>query len=374
MPGHRPARRHPVVPPRLFLLIALLVGIAGCASQHPQFSATQEAAQYAARARHNYTPPGPPEDPWGPYITEAAARFDVPARWVRAVMRQESGGRLYEDGQLITSPVGAMGLMQVMPATFDELRVRYGLGDDPYDPHDNVLAGTAYIRELYDVYGSPAFLAAYNAGPGRLDDYLTRNRPLPDETRHYVARIAPNLGADQPNRISDGQMLAINQIPTDIPPGPRYPRHTRGPQPVALAENSRRISGYRRGEAQVLSLPDPPAPPPPRYAALEPPPHKSGFRLISRAMADTLPLRTGGPRTGEWAVQVGAFSSQTLAHGAAEAARAQAGGRVMVGAVQQNRTVLYRARVVGLSHEAAVQACGRIHGRNCIVLSPAAQG
>ncbi len=355
---------------RFVSTLALLAAVAGCAGHHSQFSSTQEAAQYAARARRDYTPPGPPSDPWGPYITEAAERFDVPARWVRAVMHQESGGRLYEDGQLITSPVGAMGLMQVMPGTFDELRGRYTLGDDPYDPHDNILAGTAYIRELYDVYGSPGFLAAYNAGPGRLDDYLTRNRALPAETRNYVARIGPNLGSDQPNKISDGQMLAINQIPTDIPPGPRYPRHSKGPAPVALASNSRRISGYHRDSVQLAELPPPP-PPPPQYSAVESP-KKGGFRLISRAVADTLPLRSGGPSTGGWAIQVGAFASAGQAHSAALAARGSAGGQPVVGSVQQGKAVLYRARLVGLSHEAAVQAC-KAHGHNCIVLSPAAQ-
>ena len=103
-------------------------------------------------------------------------------------MRVELSGKVLD-----TSPVGAMGLMQVMPETYDELRARYDLGDDPYDPHDNILAGTAYLREMYDIYGSPGFLAAYNAGPRRLDDYLTRNKPLPDETRNYVRKIGPYI-------------------------------------------------------------------------------------------------------------------------------------------------------------------------------------
>ena len=59
--------------------------------------------------------------------------------------------------------------MQIMPQTWAELRARYGLGTDPYDPHDNILAGAAYIRELHDRYGAPGFLAAYNAGPGRYE-------------------------------------------------------------------------------------------------------------------------------------------------------------------------------------------------------------
>ena len=125
-----------------------------------------------------YPPPGPPEDPWGPYVREAASRYQVPEPWVRAVMQQESGGR-----QQAVSPVGAMGLMQVMPATYEGLRQRYGLGDDPFDPHNNVLAGTAYIREMYDRFGSPGFLAAYNAGPDRVNLYLAGASGLPNETR-----------------------------------------------------------------------------------------------------------------------------------------------------------------------------------------------
>jgi cell division septation protein DedD len=140
-----------------------------------------------------YPPPGPPEDPWGPYIREAAARHRVPEQWVRAVMHQESGGQ-----EQATSPVGAMGLMQVMPATYEELRVRHRLGDDPYDPHNNILAGTAYIREMYERYGAPGFLAAYNAGPDRVDSYLAGRANLPEETVNYLAIITPNLGSGLP--------------------------------------------------------------------------------------------------------------------------------------------------------------------------------
>jgi hypothetical protein len=106
-------------------------------------------------------------------------------------MQQESGGE-----QQATSPVGAMGLMQVMPATYDELRARHQLGDDPYDPHNNILAGAAYIREMYDRFGAPGFLAAYNAGPDRVDSYLAGRSGLPDETVNYLAAITPNLGTD----------------------------------------------------------------------------------------------------------------------------------------------------------------------------------
>ena len=130
-------------PPRIFSVrqtrvlrttasLALLAVLAACAGHHNNLAQRQEAAQYAAHARGNYVPPGPPTDPWGPYIREASARFDVPDQWIRAVMHQESGGKLYHGGELVTSWAGAMGLMQVMPATYDGLHDRYSLGDDPF--------------------------------------------------------------------------------------------------------------------------------------------------------------------------------------------------------------------------------------------------
>jgi len=123
-------------------------------------------------------------DPYAAHITEAATRFRLPAVWIRAVMRAESAG----DPRAI-SPKGAMGLMQIMPATWAELRARHRLGVDPYDVRDNIIAGSGYIRELLDRYGSPGWIAAYNAGPGRYDEALN-GRPLPTETRTYVAAVA----------------------------------------------------------------------------------------------------------------------------------------------------------------------------------------
>ncbi len=208
----------------LFGTVAAIALLAGCASR-PQISAQQESSRYLARAGRDYSPPGPSSDPWGPYIREASSKYDVPEKWIREVMRQESGGKMYSrSGTLVTSGAGAMGLMQVMPATYDELRGRYReLGDDPYDPHNNIMAGSAYLREMFDIYGAPGFLAAYNAGPGRLDDYLTRNRTLPLETRRYVAAIGPRISGFEPDRPSPGAAYAMNNVPLDIPAGPRYP-------------------------------------------------------------------------------------------------------------------------------------------------------
>jgi soluble lytic murein transglycosylase-like protein len=81
-------------------------------------------------------------------LTKASNRFRLPVHWLRAVISVESGG----DAKSVSSK-GAIGLMQLMPATYAELRTRYGLGADPFDPHDNILAGAAYLRELLDQYG-----------------------------------------------------------------------------------------------------------------------------------------------------------------------------------------------------------------------------
>jgi soluble lytic murein transglycosylase-like protein len=86
--------------------------------------------------------------------------------------------------------------MQIMPQTWEELRGRYGLGRDPFDPHDNILAGAAFLREMHDRHGSPWFLAVYNARPGRYEHYRDRNRSLPSETLAYVAELLPLLGDD----------------------------------------------------------------------------------------------------------------------------------------------------------------------------------
>jgi soluble lytic murein transglycosylase-like protein len=130
-------------------------------------------------------------------VSDAALRFGIPEQWIYAVMRAESAGHVNA-----TSPAGAMGLMQIMPATWATLSARYGLGDDPYDPRANVMAGAAYIREMHDRYGAPGFLAAYNAGPGRYEAYLNGSRALPAETRNYVAKIAPNIDGSQRSAIT----------------------------------------------------------------------------------------------------------------------------------------------------------------------------
>ncbi len=360
---------------------AVFALVAACATRAPEISAPQQAAVYAAHARGNYVAPGPADDPWGPYIEEAATRFDVPTAWVRALMHVESGGQEYQDGQLTTSPKGAMGLMQVMPGTYEELRDRYGLGSDPFDPHDNIIAGVAYMRELYDIYGSPAFLAAYNGGPNRLDDYLSNQRTLPEETRRYVAMIGPALEGIYPLRRSPAEAYAMNDLPLDIAPGLRDGGRT------VMVASVRRHNAARHGSARhaiemARLAPHSEHGPAVTHVALlmptaDPGRHSHGFHLIARAEAAPAPLHAAGAN---WGIQVGAFGSAMQAEHAVGAAKAGAhgtlgGSRPALASIHQGHGTVWRARLTGLSHEAAVHACQKLaHGHGgCLVISPESQ-
>ena len=175
--SHRSAhgRHHAARRMALFLLSGLILAASATGAAHAQSAPIARPAAV---------------DPYATHITAAAQRFAIPERWIRAVLRAESAG----DVRAISS-AGALGLMQVMPDTWAGLRVRYRLGRDPYDPRANIMAGAAYLREMWDRYGNvAAMLAAYNAGPGRYDEYLATGRTLPAETRAYVAALAPILG------------------------------------------------------------------------------------------------------------------------------------------------------------------------------------
>jgi hypothetical protein len=426
-PGYRISTRQAGRLPALAkqgLGLAVLALLSACASSGPQVSARVQAKDYAAASPGNYTPPGPPSDPWGPYVSEASARFNVPRQWIRQVMRVESGGNEYMGGHLTVSPAGAMGLMQLEPGTYQEMAARYGLGNDPFNPYSNIMAGTAYIHEMYQIYGSPGFLAAYNAGPGRLDNYLDYHAPLPDETRNYVAMIGPRIQGIYPRQRSEGEMLAMNRLPVQIPPGLRHDngagtdslnaqslsRHeitTHSLNGVALASYKAPLPTPAPFKAptpqpmpapapvQVAALAPPPqferpryappsalAPPPPRFAsALAVPPPRFAlarpaapryaprrFALIPTAeaaaplpRAETVALNTGSG----WAVQVGAYNTPAKARAALGIAELSAvsaliHGQAVVNSVNTTHGMFYRARFVNLPHEVAVNACNKL--------------
>ena len=400
--------------------LALLCALASCAG------ARREPLTYAPGSS-SYPAPGPPEDPWGPYITDASSRFSVPQPWIRAVMHQESGGHEYLDGQPITSGSGAMGLMQLMPDTYADLQSQYGLGGDPYDPHDNILAGTAYIRQMYDKYGSPGFLAAYNAGPARVDDYLAGVSGLPAETVDYVAAITPNLGgntapielaAATPRRGSPAGCDADAAYDPSTPcatagpvetaaadpvveatAGPIPVRHDCATDPDAAFDPARPCATASQPIAQQQVAPPPtvqavsyaiPAPSAFGGAISDGVPPPSGMRT---ALATTAPPRlTDGARTAPaatlpasygaagWGIQVGAFGQVEEARFATTIAR-DAGAGLLAGARSEiepvrglGGRVLYRARLAGLDRTAAARACTTLRGQNlpCMAVAPGA--
>lgn len=158
----------------LAVLLLFAPGVAAVPAQAQDMNAERSVARH----------------PYAAHVADAARRFGIPEQWIWAVMRVESNG----DSRAVSS-AGAMGLMQVMPATWAGLRARHGLGANPFDMRDNIMAGAAYLRAMHDRYGNvTAMLAAYNAGPGRYDEHLSRGRPLPAETRAYLAKLASITG------------------------------------------------------------------------------------------------------------------------------------------------------------------------------------
>ena len=163
----------------------LLTGLVASALASPTLVHAQASSQVRQTSRIDIAP----------HVREAALRFGLPEHWIYAVIRTESAGRTRA-----VSSAGAMGLMQLMPGTWARQRARFSLGTDPFDPRGNILAGAAYLREMYDRYGTiPGMLAAYNAGPDRYNEHLASGRPLPAETRAYVDLLAPALVATAPS-------------------------------------------------------------------------------------------------------------------------------------------------------------------------------
>jgi len=177
MHGMRAMQRHGV---RRRVAPLLLSGLLLLASSPETLAQEAPTADHAIEQRDSTS------------IAEASRRFRIPEDWIRAVLAAESDHDIR-----VVSDAGAMGLMQVMPATWDELTARLKLGDDPFEPRANILAGTAYLREMLDRYGDVSgMLAAYNAGPSRYDEYLATGRSLPAETIDYVAKLAPIMGGN----------------------------------------------------------------------------------------------------------------------------------------------------------------------------------
>lgn len=183
-----------------------------------------------------------------PFIDEASDRFGIPEAWIRAVIIAESGGRTTVNGEPSTSRAGAIGPMQVMPRSYDELRMRHGLGPYPTDPGQNILAGTAYLKELYDRFGRAGMFAAYNAGPERYQAYLDGNLLLPEETRAYLAalgNIVSNTAAEATSTSGKDLFFPLSGQNPESTAAPTAPNSNalfvplNPPEPVPAAEKKR---------------------------------------------------------------------------------------------------------------------------------------
>ena len=153
-----------------------------------------DAAAVWGYEAEEYVPPAPAPAPATPtpaaqpapspaQLADAAAdKYGLPRRLVRSVISRESDFQ-----PQAVSPKGAIGLMQLMPAT------AAALGADPRDPAQNVDAGTRYLRDLLEKYDGGLWhaLAAYNAGPGAVDKY--QGGPPYRETIDYVGKIDRDL-------------------------------------------------------------------------------------------------------------------------------------------------------------------------------------
>jgi D-alanyl-D-alanine carboxypeptidase len=351
--------------------IILLTALSGCGSSPTRHAAVPPSISPAQQ--REYAPPGTAEDPWGAYIREASQRYQLPEQYIRAVMRQESGGQEFLHGQPITSPAGAIGLMQVMPETYANLRDRYGLGPDPYNPRDNILAGTAYLKELYDRFGSPGFLAAYNCGPRCLSDHLASGRPLPAETLTYVAAIGPRIGASGSIPSGTGARYAMAASSTETDALNR--------QALASAASGRAYAPTApviTYTAPVYTAPVRPPPPAPVQVAARPAPAPTPPAPVYAAPA-AAPVLVAAAASGNggWGIQVGAFSSQNQAQAYADTVRAHAHGRldttrtVVPVTMRPDGAILYRARLVGLTADAASDVCNSLaHDQmSCIVVA-----
>lgn len=386
-----------------FLPLFTLLFLTACGGGHHYKggSVSSRYSNYMPGHPKKWNPPGPPLDPWGPYINQSSQRFNVPDQWIRAIILQETRGYQYYNKRPVTSPHGAKGLMQIKSATYKDLAKRYKLGDDVYDPHDNIMAGTGYIRTLYNKYGAPGFAAAYHGGPGTLDAYLKRGVALPKATKNYMISVTPNLGNSVPMSgpfASLGGAYAQKNTRNPLPLEAYYTPKTYSPvQMVTTAQvmpsdskkelkkyiikdHEQTIASNNTNEPPIMIVPSNYHPAydhnhtstnnhstafNPPYSATPKPP----------AMIQTSPTSKHYyiSTKGDWNVQVGAFTNADLANHAIATAKQKAASLLILArpnleTVQKNGKTLYRAKLGGLSYATALQACNllKVKKMNCV--------
>jgi len=208
----RPDRQSGFVP-ALILLAFLLLGFTLPAQAEPFVRVCKDGVIHyyfanrlrnapvaTQRARRNHPPyplgrPRPSPGELEPLIHEVSRQHNLPPSLIKAVIRVESNFN-----PEATSPKGAQGLMQLMPGTAEDLQVV-----NPYDAQENVWAGTRYLKMLLEKfnYRLPLALAAYNAGPKRVDQ--RQDVPPIRETQDFVRNVCENYlkysGEQYPEKI-----------------------------------------------------------------------------------------------------------------------------------------------------------------------------
>ncbi|MFT8851259.1 transglycosylase SLT domain-containing protein [Acetobacter orientalis] len=366
------------------LYLGLLATLAACANQPAR---TTHTAAAGASVNH-----------WSGYIQEASNRFSIPQSWIRAVMQQESGGHQYLHGRKIRSVHGAVGLMQIKPDTYSELAQRYSLGSDPYDPHDNIMAGSGYIRELYDRFGSPDFLAAYNCGPQCAENHRSKGTALPGYAKAYMAAISPHLNDPVPGLMQPTQ-LAYAPAPTppvtvvadtsgpaaDPPNSYNQQNFATGAQPAGTAPplDDEDLSpptpyGGAANSAGTITVANaqPTASPQRPYYAYQQPNNAPAYTAPTpqSTWRPTAPVGTLASSTGGGAIQIGAFSTQARAIRAASLARrsstalANAVSQIDLIAPSGNSHPVWRTRLAGLPAQQTSAICAtlRQQGLSCV--------
>ncbi|KXV62772.1 murein transglycosylase [Acetobacter orleanensis] len=342
----------------------------------------------AGPTRSSYRAPGPAVDAWRPYIQEASTRFSIPQSWIRAIMQQESGGHQYMHGRLTRSIHGAVGLMQIKPDTYRELARRYRLGSDPYNPHDNIMAGSGYIRELYDRFGSPGFVAAYNCGPQCEENHRSRGASLPSYARTYLAAVSPHLNDPVPAITTTPQMAyapapsPVLSGPSGIPVGTPAYRVVAATAPATQLASATPVTGRAPPlQPNTLASPVP-------YTSDGDIAVSSGSGTAAAGQALTAPevAQAGDPppaATTVWQqdtggnamIQIGAFSTQERALQAAALARQSSS--TLAGAVNRiemipatNGRQIWRTRLAGLPATQAGPVCSQLRqqGLSCILV------
>lgn len=388
--------------PMQFLLLFSLLCLSACGGGKHSYNGkggiSSRYSNFMPGYPKKWNPPGPPLDPWGPYINQSSQRFNVPDQWIRAIILQETRGYQYYNKRPVTSPHGAKGLMQIKSTTYKDLAKRYNLGNDVYDPHDNIMAGTGYIRTLYNKYGAPGFVAAYHGGPGTLDAYLKRGTALPKATKNYMISVTPNLGNSVPMSgpfAIFGGPYAKKNTRTPLPLEAYYSPKTYIPvQMVTTAQvmpsesknelkkfivkdNEHAIASDNANEPPIMIVPSN------YHPAYDANVHNNS--TSSNAYYSAKPKAPSIIRTspssrhyyistkGNWNIQVGAFTSADLANHAIAIAKQKAASLLVLAypnieTVQKNGKTLYRAKLGGLSYATALQACNllKVKRMNCV--------